>query len=635
MKRDPLALPILLLLLTVLVPSARVMSMMRKAVRNERAATNQRLREQLQQTAEQVKSGWSREYLKLSGRVNDTQPAFSFARIVADESVDSVVLCGQRGDVLYPEMASSVELSECEKDQRWQEANRLEFAEGEFLKAAELYDELIADYVLRLGQFNTSLAPLISKARCFEKAGDQEQAVEVLEGVAGYAATGVGKSHQRASFLRLLEIAEKDSLEWKEAAIRLKDQLQKYEKNPIRSRERNFLTKRYLDLTGESNGFPTYDSERLAIQYVGQLTDRNVKPPLGLRPTKLSDVWQHYEKGNKLATLYWTETVRKSMLGFSEDIRLPEGVALKIAPPDEAADYLVDVPLGAALGDWRLGIVATSGDRFNDSSNQHNSGYYWIGALTVAATCVSGWLLLTTLRQRMRLAQLKNDLVATVSHELKTPLASIRLLVDTLLQNEGNPADTKDQNRTTEYLQLISVENARLTRLVDNFLTFSRMERGQHPFEFSVVESDSLVEKSVSVFLDHCPEAKEFVTVDIQQTAKVSCDQDSMVTVIVNLLENAWKYGGEEKQINLEANANGDHVEIKVSDNGIGLSAGEIERVFGRFYQVDQRVARTQGGCGLGLSIVRSIVEAHGGKVAVTSKPKVGSTFVIQLPRSE
>ena len=123
MKRDRLALPILLLLLTVLVPSAGVMWMMREAVRNERAATNQRLREQLQQTAEQVKSGWSREYLKLSGRVNDTQPAFSFARIVADESVDSVVLCGQRGDVLYPEMASSVELSECEKDQRWQEAN--------------------------------------------------------------------------------------------------------------------------------------------------------------------------------------------------------------------------------------------------------------------------------------------------------------------------------------------------------------------------------------------------------------------------------------------------------------------------------------------------------------------------------
>lgn len=108
-----------------------------------------------------------------------------------------------------------------------------------------------------------------------------------------------------------------------------------------------------------------------------------------------------------------------------------------------------------------------------------------------------------------------------------------------------------------------------------------------------------------------------------------------MVTAIVNLLENAWKYGGEVKQIKVEANSSGDHLEIKVSDNGIGLPSGEIERIFGRFYQVDQRVARTHGGCGLGLSIVRSIVESHGGIVAVTSKPDVGSTFVIQLPRSK
>ena len=108
-----------------------------------------------------------------------------------------------------------------------------------------------------------------------------------------------------------------------------------------------------------------------------------------------------------------------------------------------------------------------------------------------------------------------------------------------------------------------------------------------------------------------------------------------MVTAIVNLLENAWKYGGDDKDIQLQVDSSGDHAQVRVSDKGQGLTPREVSRVFDRFYQVDQRVARTQGGCGLGLSIVRSIVEAHGGSVAVDSKLDVGSTFVIQLPRSE
>jgi signal transduction histidine kinase len=422
---------------------------------------------------------------------------------------------------------------------------------------------------------------------------------------------------------------------WKRAAARLKDQLLDYEESPMPSRERYFLTERYFELTGRSDEFPIYDAECLALQFVDQLNDANLKRLAGLRRAKISGVWQHCEKVGNVASLYRTETVRQNLLGHAKDFPVPEGVSVKVFAPDEVVDCLVEVSLGSEFSDWRLALVATGGDPFVESSNQRKAVYLWIAGVTVAATCVLGWLLLSMLRQRMKLAQLKNDLVATVSHELKTPLASIRLLVDTLLQNEDLSAGASDQNRTTEYLQLISVENARLTRLVDNFLTFSRMERGQQQFDFSNVGTDALIEKAVGVFLDHCPKAKECLTIDAQGDAEVSCDQDSMVTAIVNLLENAWKYGGQEKQITLTTNTSNGLAEIKVSDNGIGLSSGEIEKVFDRFYQVDQRVARTQGGCGLGLSIVRSIVEAHDGAVTATSKPNDGSTFVIQLPRAK
>ena len=232
----------------------------------------------------------------------------------------------------------------------------------------------------------------------------------------------------------------------------------------------------------------------------------------------------------------------------------------------------------------------------------------------------------------MKLAQLKNDLVATVSHELKTPLASIRLLVDTLLDDDVGTEEATS-TKTREYLQLISKENARLSRLIDRFLTFSSLERGRQQLQFEPNELTDLIQKSAAVFRDHNGEADSCLKIHVDQSATLSCDTDAMVTAIVNLLENAWKYSDDEKQIDLRASLDGDHAVISVSDKGIGLNAREAGKVFDRFYQVDQNVSRTREGCGLGLSIVRAIVQAHDGSVDIKSKPNAGSTFTIRLSR--
>jgi signal transduction histidine kinase len=112
----------------------------------------------------------------------------------------------------------------------------------------------------------------------------------------------------------------------------------------------------------------------------------------------------------------------------------------------------------------------------------------------------------------------------------------------------------------------------------------------------------------------------------------VSADRDALLTVLLNLLENALKYTGDEKQIVLRIAADGAHVRFAVEDNGVGLSASERRQIFRPFYQVDQKLSRSQGGCGLGLSIVQEIVSAHRGKLQVDSEPGRGSTFTISLP---
>ena len=631
MKRDRLAWPILLLLLTVLIPSVGVVWMMREAVRNERAATNQRLldayRLQLDQAAETVKDRWEIQQAKLSGLITDDQPASSFAIIVENKPVDSVVLCDKWGEVVYPEPHSVPRRIKSIDDPRWQAASRLEFVEGRYQEAAEAYGEMIGS----ADSFPNTHAAILAKARCLEKAGDRKGAIATLESVSAYAVVDAGGESQRcAAYLRVLELAKKDSGSWRNASKRLELHLLESEKYPMNSFQRNFLMNEFQRLTGDSGNFPTHDAQSLAIEYVGQLEDGTIKLPGGLRQTKTPGLWQDYEKESKLVSLYRTETIRKSLLNLCDEIPLPEGMAFSVTAPGETSDHLVDVSLGKKVGQWHLSLQVTDGNPFSESSKQQNTVYVWIAALTVAATCVLAWLLLSALRQRMKLAQLKNDLVATVSHELKTPLASIRLLVDTLQANEGGSAASPERSR--EYLQLIAHENARLTRLIDNFLTFSSLERGNQTLHLQDIALTQLIDQARAVFLNHVPNAEPVLHCDAAADIRLTCDVDALVTAIVNLLENAWKYSTEDKLIKLIAGGDEKHITISITDNGIGLDMVDQGRVFDRFYQVDQRVARDSSGCGLGLSIVQSIVRSHGGSITVQSKPDEGSTFAIQLP---
>jgi signal transduction histidine kinase len=283
------------------------------------------------------------------------------------------------------------------------------------------------------------------------------------------------------------------------------------------------------------------------------------------------------------------------------------------------------------LPGWRLALSLNDQRIFESAADQRIAAYVWIGLLVVAVVIVLAALALRLVRRQMALTQLRNDLVANVTHELKTPLASMRLLVDTLLNSQPLHEPT-----AREYLQLIAQENLRLSRLIDNFLTFSRMERNKYAFGFKEVPATAIIEGAITAMRErfNAPGC-QFETHIAPDLPSVVADSDALVTAVVNLLDNAYKYSGDEKQITLSASAEDGSVFFAVKDNGIGLSPRDTKRIFKRFFQVDQRLSRSSGGCGLGLSIVKFIVTAHHGSVRVESQPGLGSTFTISLPKAE
>jgi signal transduction histidine kinase len=254
--------------------------------------------------------------------------------------------------------------------------------------------------------------------------------------------------------------------------------------------------------------------------------------------------------------------------------------------------------------------------------------YAWAGFFVIAMIAVFALLLGRSFNRQLRLTRLKTDLVAAVSHELKTPIASMRLLVDSLLED-----DRLDPKKTREYLQLIASENLRLSRLIDNFLTFSRIERNRQRFEFAETHASHVVSSAVEAMRERLQPPSCHFTVEIDpDLPRVRADENALVTALLNLLDNACKYTLADKQIALRAYREESCIVFAVRDNGIGIGPKEQKRIFRRFYQVDQRLARESGGCGLGLSIVEFIARAHGGTITVNSSSGSGSTFMLSLP---
>jgi two-component system sensor histidine kinase SenX3 len=214
--------------------------------------------------------------------------------------------------------------------------------------------------------------------------------------------------------------------------------------------------------------------------------------------------------------------------------------------------------------------------------------------------------------------------VANVSHELKTPVGALELLAETLA-SEDDPAVARP------LVERLGKEAERLGRIVDDLLDLSLIETQDAQTE--VLPADALVDEAA----DRLRPSAMVSGIGLQvhhgsDDAYVECDRRQVVSAIVNLLDNAVKYSEPGKIVTIETRRSGTDVVIAVIDDGIGVPARDLERIFERFYRVDQARSRDTGGTGLGLAIVRHVAQAHGGEVSVESVEGEGSTFRLRLP---
>ncbi|HEX4946493.1 MAG TPA: ATP-binding protein [Blastocatellia bacterium] len=248
--------------------------------------------------------------------------------------------------------------------------------------------------------------------------------------------------------------------------------------------------------------------------------------------------------------------------------------------------------------------------------------------LLLSGTFFCAWLLWHDMRRELRLVEMRSQFVASVSHELKTPLTAIRMFAETLLL--GRSANQETQ---TEYLSIIVNESERLTRLLNDVLDFAKIEQGKKAYHFAPTSLPDVVQAAARAL--EYPLLQQGFRLQLalsDDLPLIRADADALQQAVLNLITNAMKYAGASRDIRLSLSRQADYAVLAVTDHGLGIPHSEQEKIFEKFYRAETPETKAIPGTGLGLTLVAHVVHAHGGRIDVQSTPGAGSTFSLYFP---
>ncbi len=280
---------------------------------------------------------------------------------------------------------------------------------------------------------------------------------------------------------------------------------------------------------------------------------------------------------------------------------------------------------------WRIRIYMRNPLRIQRQLNVRRNVYILIVVLVTAVLFFGGYMVIRSTAKELELAKLKSEFVATVSHEFRTPLMSIRYLSEML-----DTGRVREEEKKKLYYGKIHKESERLRRLIENMLDFSKIEAGMKKYKFDNLSVREMMEEIVGRFHEYISDKKVILECEIRdRLPEIFADKDAISTALLNLLDNAVKYSGKNPVIYLRADVEDDNIFFEVEDKGPGIGKEEQKKVFGKFYRTAGPANTNIEGSGIGLTLVDHIAKAHGGNVQMESMPGQGTRVRIQLPISQ
>jgi two-component system phosphate regulon sensor histidine kinase PhoR len=330
----------------------------------------------------------------------------------------------------------------------------------------------------------------------------------------------------------------------------------------------------------------------------------------------------------KLLTKEWIPEEIEAVAGKRRVAILDETARAVYGESQGQTPFLYEESFGKTLYAWRVQIAPKNVAELRAQAEKERLlGVLLIPVSTVIIAVGLGVVFLTVRAER-RASQLKSDFIANVSHELKTPLSLIRMFGELIATGKH-----KGEVSAREYGGIITRESERLAHLIDNVLDFARLERGKASYSFAEGRLDEVVERALDVCRYRLDKEKMRLRTDIEdRLPPVRMDEDAMALVLINLVDNAVKYAGEGGEVAVRLARAPGGLALSVRDRGPGISPDEQQRIFERFYRATNARMRNVRGSGIGLSLVKHIAEAHGGRVDVTSTPGQGATFTVFVP---
>jgi signal transduction histidine kinase len=293
----------------------------------------------------------------------------------------------------------------------------------------------------------------------------------------------------------------------------------------------------------------------------------------------------------------------------------------------EETEYL-SFPFPENLPEWKL-LLSENRPGFISTLMKAGSGIYLFAFILIVLLMLLGFVfIMYTLTVELRLNMLKSEFISNVSHELKSPLTSIHMMTEMLYHNR-----VRNEDRKAEYYAAMLEESDHLSHLIDNILDFSRIDEDRKKYEFTDLDPDKLTREFLKSIREMIRENGFVINYNCPiKVPDIRADRNAILQVLYNLVDNAIKFSHRSRKVDINLACKNNKIELSVKDYGIGIFLNEQEKIFERFYRSRESQKSGIRGSGIGLTIVKKIVEDHGGQLTLESMPGEGSEFTVRLP---